>query len=67
MPLVSPQPSNNKSILPTSEWQQVPLPSNEQSVASSVMFEKPASEVAEEVSGVEDEGVNSPSLFLFMY
>ena len=41
---------------PASEWHHMPQPSNEQSVASSVMFEKPASEVAEEVSGVEDEG-----------
>ena len=56
MPLFSPQSSNNKSILPASEWLQVPQPSNEHSFASSVTFEKPASEVAEEVSGVEDEG-----------
>nr|CAN83110.1 hypothetical protein VITISV_026572 [Vitis vinifera] len=56
VPSVSPQLYNNKSMPPASEWHHMPQPSNEQSVASSVMFEKPASEVAEEVSGVEDEG-----------
>ncbi|KAL6343001.1 hypothetical protein AAG906_017021 [Vitis piasezkii] len=56
VPSVSPQSYNNKSMPPASEWHHLPQPSNEQSVASSVMFEKPASEVAEEVSGVEDEG-----------
>lgn len=56
VPSVSPPSYNNKSMPPASEWHHMPQLSNEQSVASSVMFEKPASEVAEEVSGVEDEG-----------
>ncbi|XAR48916.1 hypothetical protein NMG60_11031903 [Bertholletia excelsa] len=52
----SPQPASNKSVPSASEWNLVPEPPTQQSLAKSNSVESSVAEAGEEVPAVEDEG-----------
>ncbi|KAF8392133.1 hypothetical protein HHK36_022475 [Tetracentron sinense] len=53
---IAPKPSFNKTISPTSEWHQAPLPTTQQFYPSSVTAERSGTEAAEDVLALEEEG-----------